>query len=554
MIKNHIFTRLLSLLLSLCLILTFAGCSVGKGDDIVILFTGDIACATEENLGFSGVSAYKKAMLEKTPYVSLVDLGNAVQGKFIGTVSKGDYVVDFMNKAGYDLAVPGNHEFDYGLEQFYQLTERANAEYLISNVTYVGLEGNNAFEKTKPYKIVKYGNRKVGFVGVTTPKVLTQTLNSTFMEGESYVYDFEQGGSRLYNTVQGYVNECKNKGADYVVILSHLGDTDESLPYTASSLIKATFDVDAVLDAHAGSEISNRLVKNKNGLDVTLASAGKELENIGQLTISQNGNISSGMISGYSGKDTAVDNYATELKATLEEQMNEVVAVCDTPLKRTDLKGRRTINNRENILGNFCADAYRLIADADIALINGDRIRGDLPAGDVTYADILNLSPFNDSLCKIYATGEGILNALEIANMYIESEYEEDGEPIGESPVFMQVSGIRFTVDTSIEPSVVFDKYGKFKEVSGKRRIKDVQVLNEQGTYTFISPDKAYSVVSNSYFLKDNEDGLDLFENNPVLIDNGILTYEVVLKYLTEHLEGRTSQRYSGLDGRITVE
>ncbi len=89
--------------------LALCGCSAKseRPEDIVVLYTGDVHCAVDENTGYAGLAAYKKQMEEKTPYVTLVDCGDAIQGDAIGLVSKGEYPVQIMNRTGYDLAVWG---------------------------------------------------------------------------------------------------------------------------------------------------------------------------------------------------------------------------------------------------------------------------------------------------------------------------------------------------------------------------------------------------------------------------------------------------------------
>ena len=546
----------LSLVLVVFLMLSFVGCKKEKQNDIVVLFTNDVLCAVDENIGYSGLLSYKNSVKAQTPYVTLVDLGNAVQGEYIGTVSQGTHIVNMMNKVGYDYAVLGNHEFDYGIEQLKVLLESANAQYLNSNIVYTGKNEESPISATKPYEIIKYGSTKVAFIGVTTPKTLSKTTPSTFKENGTFVYDFKTGGNgnRLYTVVQGYVNECKNKGADFVVILSHLGDTVECAPYTSTDLIGSTFDVDVVLDAHAGSEISGRILKNSKGETVTLCSAGEKLSNIGKLVISANGMITTSLVSGYFGKDSSFDKYYKELKSTFAAQMNETVAICDTALKMTDEFGINTIKNRENLLGNFCADAYRLVADADIAMITADRISGNLPVGDVLYSDVVNLLPNGNSLCKVKATGQEIVDALEIASMSVQKEYEINGMPIGESDNFMQISGLRYTIDTSVESTVVFDDYGNFKEISGNRRVKGVQILNDRGGYTPINPDVTYTVASNDILVKEGSGGINVFVDNSLLIDEGMPDYQVIINYLTERLMGEVGGKYSILEGRIIVK
>ena len=129
--------RLISAVLIVALAaLCFAACGSDKrSEDIYILFTNDVHCAADTNIGYAGLSAYKQSIEAKSKYVTLVDVGDAVQGDYVGTVSKGAFSVELMNAVGYDLAILGNHEFDYGMEQLSSLISSSNASYLGCNIT-----------------------------------------------------------------------------------------------------------------------------------------------------------------------------------------------------------------------------------------------------------------------------------------------------------------------------------------------------------------------------------------------------------------------------------
>ena len=85
---------------------------LGLDNDIVILYTNDVHCGVDDNLGYAGLATVKNALEAQGKHVVLVDNGDAVQGDTIGTLSNGEYIIDIMNEAGYDVATPGNHEFD----------------------------------------------------------------------------------------------------------------------------------------------------------------------------------------------------------------------------------------------------------------------------------------------------------------------------------------------------------------------------------------------------------------------------------------------------------
>ena len=102
MTAKKTYYRLGALLLALALVLfCLARCGGQKErQDIVILYTNDVHCAVDADIGYAGLAAYKNWVKEKTPYVALVDCGDALQGDAIGAVSRGEYMVDIMNQVG----------------------------------------------------------------------------------------------------------------------------------------------------------------------------------------------------------------------------------------------------------------------------------------------------------------------------------------------------------------------------------------------------------------------------------------------------------------------
>ncbi len=544
------------LIVAILAVLVFFLLSFGKKDqnDIVILYTNDVHCGIEENIGYAGLASYKESMEEKTPYVTLVDCGDAVQGDFIGLTSEGSYIVDIMNEVGYDFAVLGNHEFDYGMEGISKLIEQSEAKYLGCNIQYTGKK-ENKLQTVKPYEIVKYGKTKVAFIGVTTPQSISSSTPTYFMEDGEYVYGFSNGenGKELYSCVQKYVDECRREGAEYVIVLAHLGDGDEYAPYSSSDLVKATEGINAVLDGHAHSTVEGQVEKNKLGEDVLISSTGTKLANIGQLTITPDGEIRTELITEYEQKDDRIQRYIDSIQAVYEEDLKKVVATSEVALTGYTDSGVRLVRSRETNIGNFCADAYRYVAKADIALVNGGGIRADLPAGEITYADLFAVHPFGNTLCMVEATGQEILDCLEMCYRVVLADIAEDGNAVGEDGGFQQVSGIKFWVDTSVESSVIIDENEMFVSVGDKRRVKDVMVLNDKGEYEPLDAKKTYTLASHNYLLKEGGSGCPMFADNTFIIDEGMLDYQILVTYMTEALGGKIDTQYEKTQGRINV-
>lgn len=319
--------RILCIGMTLVLLVSvLGGCGSKKAtDNIVILYTNDVHGAVEDNIGYAGLAAYKKSLEAKTPYVTLVDCGDAIQGEETDETSKGENIIDIMNAVGYDLAVLGDHEFDYGVDNIAKLLEKSNAQYLATNIYYTG-DYDNYLEKTVKHKIVEYGDVQIAFLGVTTPDTVLSGEPSFFMEGFDYVYEFciSDEGLRLAAHVQSSVDECKELGADYVILLSHLGDGDEYSPYSCEELIANTYDVDVILDGHARSEIVSKFVKNKNGEEVLVSSTGEKLKNIGELVITPDGEISTTLVSDYEEKDNEVQEFIDTIKSTYKADEGKI--------------------------------------------------------------------------------------------------------------------------------------------------------------------------------------------------------------------------------------
>ncbi len=547
-------SKLALLMTFLFVLFLLGGCHGAQaGDDIVILYTNDVHCAVDNGIGYAGLAAYKQYTEGKTGYVTLVDCGDALQGDTIGSISQGEYLVEIMNKVGYDFAVLGNHEFDYGMDRLTELLELSDAQYLGCNIQYTGAE-ESPVSAIVPYDIVSYGSTKVAFLGISTPESIIKSTPAHFMdETGAFVYDFYgSSGQALYTQVQDTVDQCREE-ADYAVALVHLGDDEASAPFRSTDLIAATTGIDAVLDGHSHSVIPCDLLKNRDGELVLLSSTGTGLNNIGQLVITADGNLAAGLIGFYPDTDLETDTYIKEIQTRYEDDLGQVIAHSNVPLTTKDGSGIRLIRNRETNLGDFCADAYRAVSGADVAFVNGGGIRADLHAGEITYGDVISVHPYGNTLCVAEVSGQEILDALEMSSRFTMPVTDDGENAAGENGGFLQVSGLRYTIDTSITSTVTLDEAGMFLSCGESRRVRDVHILQKDGSYLPIDPQGIYSLASNNYLIKEGGDGLTMFMDNPLELDEGILDYQILITYLTEDLGGVVDDVYEAPQGRITV-
>lgn len=512
--------------------------------DIVILYSNDSHCAVD---GFEKVSAVKKEMQEKTDYVSLVSSGDFVQGATIGALSKGESVIDIMNEVGYDVVTIGNHEFDYEMPQLFTLMDKLQAKVVSCNFM--------EKERNKPvyasYTMKKYGDKKVAFIGITTPESITKSTPAYFQDEDgNYVYDFcnDKTGKALYKRVQKTVDVARKKGADYVVALAHLGTDGTTEKWTSTSVINNTTGIDILLDGHSHSTYASEMIKNKQNKDVMVSSTGSKFANLGELVITKDGDVSAKLVSlkEYEKKDEAVTNYVAELKKAYEAEVSKVIGKTTVDLTTLNPETKkRAIRNSETNLGDFCADALRTVLDADVAIMNGGGIRADIEAGDITYNHLLTVFPWSNMGCVMEATGQEIKNALEHG---ARNYPDENGG-------FLQVSGMTYEINTSIKSSVKVDDAGMFKSINGKYRVQNIKVLNKKtGKYEKLDLKKKYTLAGINYTLKSSGDGYTMFKDNKVLKDEVAVDNEILITYLTKNLNGVVGKEYKNPNGQGRIK
>lgn len=516
-------------------------------NNIAVLYTNDVHNAylrEGDSLGYGALASYEKQLKSAGYMVTLVDGGDAIQGGVIGTLSKGQYIADIMEYVGYDITVPGNHEYDFGMDTFLELANSSSYNYVSCN--FMDLKtGETVFE---PYSIVDYGGIKVAYIGITTPETFVKSTPSYFQDEEgNYIYGFCEGenGEELYAQVQKSIDAAKSEGADYIIAVGHMGTDPASTPWTSREIIENTTGINVFLDAHSHSTIESENVTDKSGKEVVLCSTGTKLNAIGQLIINTNDNsLSTSLVKEVQYDDASVLKFVYEITDKFEALQNQVVATTETDLVINNPDtGERIIRSQETNLGDLCADAYRQMLGADIAFVNGGGIRADIKSGDITYGDIVSVHPFGNTACLIEATGQQILDALELGS-------KSAGE--GENGGFLQVSGLTYDINTTIASSVVCDDKGSFVKVDGDYRVMNVMIGDEP-----LDLNKTYKLASHNYMLKSGGDGYSMFKDCNILLDEVMIDNQVLINYIVDELGGaiKSDSIYANTygNGRIRV-
>ena len=525
------FSRLL-VALSWLLLVPMAGAqptSIGY-DDIVILYENDVHGAIE---GYPLMAAMRDQMLTLTPHVAVVSCGDFLSGTPLGSVSRGRYLIRMMNAVGYDYVTLGNHEFDFGIDTLVRRMSELSAKVLCGNFASVG--GNSYY---LCHAISQFGGVKVAFVGVTTPHAPTSSTPMFFQDSAgAWLYTFYPNS--LDSVVQRCVDEVRRQGADYVVLLSHLGDFE--LP----PLVAATQGIDVVLDGHSHSVIPHTQLLNREGKEVLWTSTGSKFHNIGRLVIPRGGRPHSELL-----PSTTVPHIVNAAFDTLRavQQAYDSIARRRVGFNQVLLWRKGYEDSRiDSPLGNYFCDAFLALTKnyhADVALMNAGGMRDDIRAGELLFGDLYAAAPFDNQLCVVEMSGQSILDALE---MGCRKWPKGSGE-------FLYVAGLQYEIDSTQPSTVVCDENGVFVRVEGARRVRDVMVQDgEKGKWLPLDPARIYRVAGCDYTLLRQGDG-HRFPDVKVVVTTICPYVEALERYLRNYLGGVIDKNHYGHpQGRIYV-
>ena len=423
-----------------------------------------------KNAGLARVATLKKEVLKQSPNTLFLLGGDTISPSVASTIFKGEQVIATWNAIGLDYAALGNHEFDFGNDILIQRMKESKFVWLGSNV--IDRATNKPFNGMPPYVIRKFGNIKIGILGLLTTD--TETSSSPDKTKVRFV-DPVLTAKRL-------VPKMRAEGATVIVAVTHLTmPTDKELARTGL--------VDLILGGH-----EHELLQSQAG-HAPIFKWGSDARILGQIDLNINSatrRLESIDWKGIPVTDATPDD--PDAAAVISVYEKKLSAELDKPLGNTTVPLDGTnigVRTRETNLGNLIADAFREGTKADITIFNGGGIRANtmFAAGPITKRDVVSMLPFENPIIKIEVTGAQIKAALEngVSQVF---ETSESGR-------FPQVSGLQFEYDA--------------RKPAGSRVVKVTihgQPLDSQKTYTMASPT----------FLIDGGDGYTMFKTSKKLI------------------------------------
>ena len=512
-----------------------SACWFGDKSDVTILYTNDVHTYIDKQspkLTYAAIADLKQSYQNAGKEVLLVDAGDHVQGTAYGSMDEGASIIKLMNAAGYDVATPGNHEFDYGMDRAKAIMKEADFPYLSCN--WVDLR--TTLRVLPSVKVFVRGGRRIAFVGVTTPETFTKSTPAYFMDKaqRKYIYDIQGGedGKKLYDAVQKAIDKAKLL-ADVVIGLGHLGVDPSSSPWTSEEVIAHTSGFDAFIDGHSHTVMENKQVQDASGKAVTLTQTGSYFANVGEMTIAADGTITTKLIPTHEGMDAGIAAMQTGWVNTVDDMLGEKIAVGDSDFYVSDpATGKRRIRSAETNLGDFVADGiYTYFNEVeklhcDVAIMNGGGIRADVPAGDWTFKTCKQISPFGNVACLMSVTGKQIQDALEFAARFAGEGGKENGG-------FLQVAGATYEIHTDIPNTVQTDEKNVWiGSATGTPRVQNVKIYDKaSGSYLPLDPGATYALAGMNYTLRNLGDGFAMFDGAELIKDYVSEDYLVMSTY-----------------------
>lgn len=471
---------------------------------LTLLGVGDIYNYAEEDGrgGFARVNAVAKAERAANPNTLYLFDGDMLSPSLQSGFDMGQNTIEFTNLEPFDLAVPGNHEFDFGPENFMEKMAASNYPWAAINITQ---SDGSAIPGLGGVMMKEVGGLMVALIPVaqdTSPSVAS-TGSLIFLP--------------TVETGVAAAKEARAAGADIVV-----GVVQTDMENDRKLMASRAFDVILSGDDHsyatAYDGVTAYVETSVDGQFLSPIDLMVEVtENDGKRSVKWTPTfrfIDTATVTPDPKTQALADQYTAKLDATLDV----VIGTSETALDSR----RNTVRAVESTMGNLITDALRDQTGADIALMNGGGIRGDrtYDAGaSLTRRDILTELPFGNLTVITELPGSQVLLALENSASQVEKGAGR----------FAQVSGVTFAIDASAEPGA---------------RVSQVMVGGEA-----LDMDKLYTVAVNDYIIGGG-DGFDALGGGRVVTNagGGNLLASDVMAYVEKM--GTVAPK---VEGRITI-
>lgn len=483
-----------------------------QASELVIIHANDthgrIMEGANDGMGYGRIDTIVESLEATYKNVLYLDAGDTLHGTVMASLDRGDSMVKVLNEAGVDAIVPGNHDYNYGIDRLIELSKTMKFPILAANVVRDGaLYDKLVFED---YIIKDIEGYKVGIFGLSTPETAFKTSPKN-VEGIKFLDPVE--------TAEKVVKKLKKEKVDYIIALVHLGlDEASSAKDRSDNLAKLVPEIDLVIDGHSHTVLPNGLEVNQNYVVQT----GEYDKNLGKVIVTFNPDGTEKEVISLIDKKTAMASYSDDpdmvkLVGTIKAEQSKV---SEAVIGKTDVKllgERKIVRAGESNLGNFLTDAMLWKTGAEIALTNGGGIRASIDIGEITRGEVITVLPFGNYVIVQELTGADIKAALENGIA---------GYPSQDYGAFAHVAGLKYTFD-------------------GTKAIGERVVTVTLNNGEVLNLTKTYKVATND-FIAAGGDKYVMFKGKKV-----VANFEGLDEILTDYIKSGAKAKET-TEGRIT--
>ncbi len=395
-------------------LLTILSVTELPAEHLVILHTNDTHSQLDPQPDGKGGILRRKVLIDSIrsaeQNVILVDAGDVVQGSLYFSIYKGCVEREMMNALGYELAILGNHEFDNGMDTLAKEWKMLNAKLISTNYD---LKSTPLAEIFQPYIVKKYGDKKIGFIGINlNPEGMISPATCKGVIYHDAVTMANETAAMLRDSLE----------TDYIIALTHIGYNSKSPGNPSDSILALNSrGIDIIIGGHSHTELTEdstatpvRFI-NADGKEILVAQTGALGINIGKIDLDLNtGNTTSVLLPIDSRYDTRIDSTLNSRLSMYRDgiisQVNEILAT--TPC---DIEKKSPLHC--NLIGDIVKEIGEELNDnspLDLAIVNSGGLRNGLLKGPITVGMIMTMLPFDNRLVVLDISGKDLIESFRI--------------------------------------------------------------------------------------------------------------------------------------------
>lgn len=392
-----------SILTTICPIQIFAAEQTKEQDTTIqIVHTNDIhGYYTETESGTLGF-AILKSIIDKEGADLVLDMGDTFHGQAFATIDQGGSIAQLMKDVGYDAVTPGNHDWSYGAHRLKELEKIGGFPILAANVTTEN--GADFFEQNYIIKEVtaEDGTKlKVGVVGVIDDEFYSSTASDNITG-----LKFEEEAQEA-TKIAKYLSDVEK--CDIILAMTHQSD--------CKGFVANIKGIDAVLAGHEHI-VMDESYPDSEGKLVPVVEAGYYMNHIGvmELTLDAHSkeilSVDERFYSMENGNAIAENQQIKDNISQMEKQQQTILSQTIGYAEKAYPYTWEDIRLAQQDIGKLVTDSYLEFTGADVAFENAGGIRAGLKAGEITYQDVISISPYGNIVITKKLTGKEIIDML----------------------------------------------------------------------------------------------------------------------------------------------